>query len=421
VPLRDDILARAETIVARCQTLAKFTEEPGGICRTFLSAPMRDCQREITSWLKSAGAEVTIDAAGNVRGVYPASQPKMPKVLFGSHLDTVPHAGAYDGILGVVLGISLLEALGGRKLPFAIEIMGFSEEEGIRFGVPFIGSRALVGRLDAELLDRKDKNSISVRQAIGDFGLDPLEIPRAELEGDTVAYLEFHIEQGPVLESLGLPLGVVEAITGQDRVEFLFRGGANHAGTTPMHLRHDAMAAAAEWIVEVERTAKSEKGLVATVGRIDATPNAPNVIAGQVRTTLDLRHGSDQVRARVLNLLIEQAAKISQHRGLTVEHKEMLHQPAVRMDSLLVEQIEDAMRDVGCVPHRMVSGAGHDAMIIAEKIPSGMIFLRTPGGISHHPSESVDIEDVGKALECGLRLLEQSASSPEFRRRMCRA
>ena len=415
------ITDQAEKVIARCKRLASVTETPGSTCRTFLSVAMRECYREVGEWLETAGAEVRIDAAGNLRGVYPAAQTAAPRLLLGSHLDTVPDAGAYDGVLGVVLAVSLLETLEDHKLPFAIEAIGFSEEEGIRFGTPFIGSRALAGKLDDELLNRKDSNGVSVRTAIENFGLKPTDISKAAMSNDTLAYVEFHIEQGPVLESLGIPLGVVEGIAGQTRGEFTFLGRANHAGTTPMNLRHDAMSAAAEWILEVERLAKREKGLVATVGRIAATPNAANVIAGQVRLSLDVRHKSDNVRARAADFLAVQAEEISRRRGLTLERKILLNQPAASMDPFLIDQIEQAAGKAGCSTRRMVSGAGHDAMILAEQIPTAMIFLRTPGGISHHPSESVSVEDVAKAIECGTLLLTQLAGSAEFQKRMCRA
>ena len=343
------------------------------------------------------------------------------RLLIGSHLDTVPNAGAYDGVLGVVIAVGLLEALEGRRLPFGIEVVGFSEEEGVRFGTPFIGSRALVGRLDEELLNRKDAKGISIRAAIEGFGLNLADMHRTKLKDDTLAYLEFHIEQGPVLESLGLPLGVVEAIAAQTRMEFVFLGRANHAGTTPMYLRQDAIAAAAEWIVAVERTAQSHPGLVATVGQIEAKPGATNVIAGEVRMTLDVRHKSDETCARAVELSVRQAEEIADRRGLTTRRKVLLSQRAVAMDAFLINQMESAIRRTGCEPHRMVSGAGHDAMILAEKVPSAMIFLRSPGGISHDPAESVMMEDVAKALECGLHLLEQLANTSELQKRMCRA
>jgi allantoate deiminase len=416
-----EIKNRAEVVVTRCQKLARFSEDLGSTRRTFLCPPMHDCHREIARWLEPIGVEVRIDAAGNLRGVYPAVEPNAPTLLIGSHLDTVPNAGAYDGILGVVLAVALLDALDQRRFPFAIEVVGFSDEEGVRFGVPFIGSRALIGTLDEELLSRCDARGISVRKAIENFGLNPGEISQAVLRADTIAYVEFHIEQAPVLEKLGRPLGVVDTITGQSRLEFTFVGRANHAGTTPMDVRYDAIAAAAEWITAVERLARDTSGLVATVGRINAKPGATNVIAGEARLTLDVRHGSDNVRTGAVENLIRLAEQISRRRGLSISHNTLSNQQAVPMDPILMNEIEEAIRKTGCEPHHMVSGAGHDAMILAEKVPTGMIFLRTPGGISHDPAESVEVEDVAKAIECGLHLLDQIASSKAFQKRKCRA
>jgi allantoate deiminase len=411
---------RAEEIVARCKKLASFSEDPGSIRRTFLSPPMRDCHGAITKWLVAAGADVTVDAAGNLRGFYAAAQSAAPRILLGSHLDTVPNAGAYDGVLGVVIAVALVESLQHRRLPFAIEVVGFSDEEGVRFGTPFIGSRALVGKLDDELLNRLDRNGISVRAAIENFGLHPSEIVRAALNDDTLAFLEFHIEQGPVLESLGRSLGAVDAIAAQTRMTFEFLGRANHAGTTPMHLRHDAIAAAAEWIVAVERTANNHPGIVATVGQIEAKPGATNVIAATARVTLDVRHKSSDTRDGAVDALVRQAHEIAERRGLTLRQSVLLSQRAVAMDPFLVDQIQEAIRSTGCQPHRMTSGAGHDAMILAEKVSAAMIFLRSPGGISHDPAESVEVEDVAKALECGMHLLDQLANSTELQKRMCR-
>jgi allantoate deiminase len=412
---------RAEEVIARCRKLARFSEDAGSTRRTFLSPPMNDCLGEIASWMAPLGTEVTIDAAGNLRGFYSGADSSAPRLLLGSHLDTVPNAGAFDGILGVVLAIALLEALQGARLPFGIEVIGFSEEEGVRFGTPFIGSRALIGSLDKELLERQDIRGITVRQAIKDFGLNPRQVPRAAIAHDVLGYVEFHIEQGPVLETLHRPLGVVETIAGQSRMEFTFQGSANHAGTTPMHLRRDALAGAAEWITAVESMALKVPGLIATVGKIDAKPGASNVIAGEARLTLDVRHGLDKIRNRAVNDLTRAAKTIAQQRELSVKPVSVLNQQAVAMDKFLTHEIEQAIRSAGCEPHRMVSGAGHDAMIMAEKVPSAMIFLRTPGGISHNPAESVSVEDVVKALECGLHLLNQLADSPTLIKRTHRA
>jgi allantoate deiminase len=421
VPGLDNANARANEIVSRCKLLASFSEDPTAIRRMFLCPAMRDCHREISRWLNAAGGEISVDAAGNLHGFYAGAEAHAPRLLIGSHLDTIPNAGAYDGVLGVVLAVALLESLERRRLPFAIEVIGFSEEEGIRFGRPFIGSRALVGRLDEELLNRQDQDGVSVRAAIQSFGLTPAEIPNALLNEDTLAYLEFHIEQGPVLDSLGRSLGVVEAIAAQTRMEFVFAGHANHAGTTPMHLRHDAVAGAAEWIFTVEHTARNIPGLVATVGQIEAKPGAINVIAGSARVTLDVRHGTDAICEQAAATLARRAEEIANKRGLSVKQNMLLRQRAVKMDEFLTGQIEQAIQQIGCARHRMVSGAGHDAMILAEKVPAAMIFLRSPAGISHDPAESVMLEDVANALKCGLRLLDQLAKSSEFQKRMCRA
>jgi allantoate deiminase len=407
----------AELVIARCRQLAHCSEDSDSTRRTFLSPPMRECHREIASWLQALGANVCIDDAGNLRAFYPGAQAAAPSLLIGSHLDTVPNAGAFDGVLGVLLAVALVAALEGEKLPFGIEVVGFSEEEGVRFGEPFIGSRALVGRLDEQLLNRRDSSGVTVRQAIANFGLHPEKILDALVPTSTLSYLEFHIEQGPVLEALNRPLGVVEAIAGQSRVAFTFIGRANHAGTTPMHLRHDSIAAAAEWISAVERLAQSSPGLVATVGKIEAKPGATNVIAGEALLTLDVRHSSDEVRIRAVDDLIRKSEEIAERRGLWVRRNVLLNQQAVAMDPFLVNHIEDAIRQAGCEPHRMASGAGHDAMILAEKVPAAMIFLRTPGGISHDPAESVALEDVEKAIDCGVHLLRRLASSSEFLKR----
>ena len=346
--------------------------------------------------------------------VYPAAGPDAPRLMMGSHLDTVPNAGAYDGVLGVVLSIALLGALKGRKLPFAIEVVGFSEEEGVRFSTPFIGSCALVGSLDEDLLRRQDAQGITIRKAIEDFGLNPTEIAQAAIEDNVLGYVEFHIEQGPVLENAGRPLGVVEAIAGQSRLEFTFVGHANHAGTTPMNLRHDALAAAAEWIGAVERHAQNTSGLVATVGAIQAKPGATNVIAGETRLSLDVRHQHDETRNAAVDYLVQLAEDVATRRGLGIQCNVLMDQRAVPMDPFLVSHVEEAISKAGCEPFRMVSGAGHDAMILAEKVPAAMIFLRTPGGISHDPAESVEVGDVTKAIDCGLHLLDQLASSSQF-------
>jgi allantoate deiminase len=387
-------------VIAKCRQLAEFSEEPGFTTRTFLSPPMHAVHAHLRTWMEGAGMSVAIDHAGNLRGVYPGAKPSAPRLFIGSHLDTVPHAGAFDGILGVVLGVALIERLAGRHLPFSIEVIGFSEEEGVRFGVPFIGSRAFIGDIDGELLRK-------IADAITMFGLDPTRIGEAQVRDDALGYLEFHIEQGPMLESLDLPLGIVESIVGQSRLEIHFEGHANHAGTTPMLLRRDALAGAAEWIGIVEREAGAIPGAVATVGRVDVSPGAGNVIAGSANLSLDVRHAQDHVRHKLVLQLLRCAQQIAATRCLKVSSREHLDQPAVAMDRSLTQLLEQAAATIGRPVHRMHSGAGHDAMILARQIPVAMLFLRSPGGISHHPAESVLAEDVDEALEVGIRFLQE--------------
>lgn len=391
-------------VIAQCRLLAEATEEPGFITRTFLSPPMHQVHDHLRGWMEQAGMRVFADHAGNLRGVYPsdsreAQSAEAPRLFIGSHLDTVPHAGAFDGILGVVLGVALVERLNGRRLPFAIEVIGFSEEEGVRFGVPFIGSRAFIGDVDNELL-------ASIAEAITAFGLDPSRIGEARVSDNALGYIEFHIEQGPVLESLGLPLGVVHAIAGQSRFDVVFEGRENHAGTTPMNLRRDALAGAAEWIGAVEREARRVPGAVATVGRMNVSPGAGNVIPGSVATSLDVRHSDDHVRHDLVARLLRCAEQIAAGRCLKVSSEQRLDQPAVAMDPDLTQTMERAVESAGFQIHRMPSGAGHDAMIVARRMPAAMLFLRSPGGISHHPDETVLTGDVAAALDAGVRFLE---------------
>ena len=382
----------AGEVIRRCRQLAEFSQEAGATTRTFLSPPMREAHRLVRGWMEAAGMSVYVDAAGNLRG---ASGCGTRPIMIGSHLDTVPHAGAFDGVLGVVMAIALVEARPKRHLP--VEVVAFSDEEGTRFGIPFLGSRAVAGRpvMDAAVLE-----------AIREYGLDPEELYMACAADEMKGYLEFHIEQGPVLDELGLPLAVVESILGLTRMQVTFRGQANHAGTTPMRLRRDALTAAAEWISAVERTAAETEGLVATVGQLHVEPNAANAVPGAVRASLDARHARDRVRLNAVDALSETARSIAARRRIQVELQNLLGQPAVAMDRGMMQLLERAVADAGYPVHRMSSGAGHDAMIMAERLPAAMLFVRSPGGISHHPDETVREEDVAAALEAGSRFLD---------------
>jgi allantoate deiminase len=395
----------ANCIIARCRQLATCTEVAGETTRLFLSPPMREVHALLKGWMEAAGMTVKVDAIGNLRGVWPGPTANCPRLLIGSHLDSVPNAGAFDGILGVLLGLAIVEQLRGQHLPFAIEVIGFSEEEGVRFNKPFLGSLALIGKLDAETLARTDRNGITIAEAIRNYGLDPTNLSDALLPEEAFAYLEFHIEQGPILESEGASLGIVEALVGQTRIQFTFTGQANHAGTTPMHLRHDAMAAAADWIVAVEAYANANSGLVATVGKVETSPGAGNVIAGRVTASLDVRHVDEQTRQTAVSSLIDIANSAGARRGVQVSAQTHLEQSAVPLSPLLTQRLQTAADRAGFPSRRMTSGAGHDAMIVAQRLPSAMLFLRSPGGLSHHPDESVLPQDVEAALATAMEFL----------------
>ena len=400
-----DLAAEA---VSRCRTLSQFSEEKGKLTRTFLSPPVREVHAALAGWMVELGMEVRVDGVGNLIGRYEGAKPGSKTFLIGSHVDTVRDAGKYDGPLGVMLGLALVKALEGRRLPFALEAIAFSEEEGVRYGVPFFGSRAVTGTFDPEFLGLKDPDGSTVADAIRTFGLDPSWIGQAAYSRDKVlGYLEFHIEQGPVLESLKSPLGIVEAIVGQTRLDVAFRGKAGHAGTAPMNLRRDALAGAAEWMTLVEREARGEAGLVATVGMIQALPGAANVIPGEARLSLEVRHRYDEVRERLVAYMATRAQQVAQRRNLELSLLTKYEQPAVSCDEALNYLLEDCLDSLEIPVHRLVSGAGHDAMIMAPFCPSTMLFLRSPEGLSHHPDEAVWSGDVEAAVRVGLEFLRR--------------
>lgn len=401
------VRAAAARLMKRCGTLAEITERPGEILRTFLSPAMDEVLGAMHPWMEAAGMAVAVDRAGNLRALWGSAY--APRLLVGSHLDTVPNAGAYDGVLGVLMALALVEASGEKRYPFAIEMLGFSDEEGTRFGMPFLGSRALVGGLDP-LGSCVDANGVTVAEALRNFEMGRPDAIEARLSGNCAAYLEFHIEQGPVLESRNLALGIVEGLAGQSRCRVEFRGVAGHAGTTPMNLRKDALAGAAEWMSATEMIARRVEDAVATVGQVHAEPGGVNVIPGMVRCSLDVRHADDTVREALVQSIFGEARSIASRRGLQVQATQYHEHAAVLFNKELVEMAERAAGRAGCPTIRMMGGAGHDAMVIAPHVPTAMIFLRNPGGISHHPDESVAEEDVATAIHAGLFFLEDFAA-----------
>lgn len=412
---RSEWLALSQEALLRCEALAACTETAGQVTRTFLSYPMKEVHQLLGMWMRESGLTVRVDAVGNVIGRLEGSSISgntgdSRALLIGSHVDTVPNAGKYDGCLGVTLGIAVAKALGlqGKRLPFALEIIAFSEEEGVRFATPFIGSRALTGTVNAALLEKTDAKGVTVAQAITDFGLEVSQIgAAARAPSELLGYFEIHIEQGPVLEDAKQALGVVEGIAGQTRAQLEFTGQAAHAGTTPMRLRRDALAAAATVVLEVERLARVTSGLVATVGAIEVQPGAGNVIAGHAQFSLDVRHLDDATRERCTAELLDFAWHTARKRKLSFAHKISLEQLSSPCDPLLSDFLHDALEDANLKAMRLPSGAGHDAMVMATITRSAMLFIRSPNGLSHHPDESVIPADVGKALEVALGFVDK--------------
>ena len=353
--------------------------------------------------------QVRQDAVGNICGRYEGTEPEAPALLLGSHLDTVRNAGKYDGMLGVITAIELVSRFHqqNKRFPFAIEVVGFGDEEGVRFGVTLLGSRGLAGSWGDGWLDKQDNNGISLAQALRDFGLAPEQIHQAKRKpSDFIGYLELHIEQGPLLESRDLALGVVTAINGAKRLNFSFKGMAGHAGTVPMALRQDALVGASELILTAESIAK-DFDVVATVGKIACHPGAVNVIPSDVSFSLDIRAPNNQQRDSALLSIMNTAQAIASRRQLELNSDCFYSSDATPCASFLQEKLTNAVTKVQGRSMSLASGAGHDAIAIAALCEVGMLFMRCKGGISHNPLESVLINDIGLALKA----LEQTINS----------
>ena len=394
----------AERILARCESLAQHSELPGGLTRVFLSPQARAATDKVLGWMREAGMQARLDAIGNAAGRYEGERPGLPCLMLGSHLDTVRDAGKYDGMLGVVSAIECVSILHSKnkRLPFAIEVIGFGDEEGVRFGTTLLGSRAVAGIFDPRALDAKDPQGNSMASALRGFGLDPAAIPSiARKKGDVLAYAELHIEQGPVLEAEGLPVGVVTAINGFSRQRVTLRGAAGHAGTVPMNLRHDALAGAAECALAVESVAKSHPELVGTVGRLEVKPGAINVIPGEVMFTVDVRAPKDSLREDAIRAIDEEIRRVAKARGLEAQIENLQDFGVTTCAPRLIAQMERAVAGQGFRVRRLPSGAGHDGMALGAITEICMLFVRCKGGISHSPLESITEADAA----AGVRVL----------------
>jgi allantoate deiminase len=399
----------ASRILGRCDALAACSESTTALTRVFLSAEQRAASDQVLGWMRDAGMQAKIDAIGNVVGRYESAKPGAPCLMLGSHLDTVRDAGRYDGMLGVVSAIECVHALhsANRRFPFAIEVVGFADEEGTRFGATLLGSRAMAGTFDNAALSAVDRDGTTIADALKAFGLDSTRISdAAKRAADVLAYVELHIEQGPVLEAENLAVGVVTAINGATRFSIEIEGMAGHAGTVPMNLRHDALAAAAECVLAVEQRCVHEPELVGTVGKMEALPGAVNVIPGKARFTLDIRAPHDARRLTAVQNVLTQLHEICRKRSVTLStHK--IHESAVALCApWLITQIGAALAAENIAIRQLPSGAGHDGMAMISLCDIGMLFVRCKGGISHHPAEAVTADDVETSARVLLRFIE---------------
>lgn len=395
-------------LLDRIDRLAEITETPG-LTRRYLTPEHARANLLVGDWMREAGMAVRTDEAGNLIGRYEGDAPARPALLLGSHLDTVVDAGRYDGMLGVLTAIACVAELNrqGRRMPFAIEIVGFGDEEGVRFGATLLGSHALAGTFGEQLLDQKDGTGMSMADAMRAFGLDPQAIGRAARKPEEIlAYLELHIEQGPVLEREGLAVGAVTAIVGFTRLMVELTGMAGHAGTVPMTGRKDAAAGAAECVLAVEKRGGAEPDLVATVGRIAVRPGAMNVIAGRAEFSVDIRSPTDAIRLGAVRDIRAAIEEIAARRGLGCAIRLIHEDSATLCDAGLIEAVERAIVACGHPPRRLVSGAGHDAMAIATIARVAMLFVRCKGGVSHNPAESITAADAQAGAEVLLRIIE---------------
>ncbi len=402
--------ARSRKILERLDALARLSDEPDRLTRFFLSPAHRAAADLVARWMREAGMETRLDPLATVVGRWPGETADAPVLLLGSHIDTVRDAGRFDGTLGVVLAIAVVEELAGRSrhLPFAIEVLAFGDEEGCRFPVTLTGSRAIAGTLDPSLLDVRDAGGTSLREALEVFGGDPEGVARIRRDpASTLGYLEVHIEQGPVLEKAGVPVGVVTGIAGATRGRITVLGRAGHAGTVPMELRRDALAGAAEIVLATEAFARAEAPAVATIGGCTVEPGVGNVVPDRVALEFDLRAPEDGMRRRLLEELEREMAAIAERRGLAITFERRHEAPAVLCDPELSRLLAEAVEACGLPPLELPSGAGHDAMAIAATLPVAMLFVRCREGLSHHPDELVTAADVAVALEVLLRFLER--------------
>ncbi|MFH6785298.1 MULTISPECIES: allantoate amidohydrolase [Methylobacterium] len=400
-------------VMALIDDLARHTDEPGRLTRLYLSPAHRATAEAVLGLMRAAGMAARIDAAGSVVGRIEGREPGLPALVLGSHIDSVVDAGRYDGPLGVAAGLAVAEELRGASLPFALEVVAFGDEENVRFPTSLSTSKAWAGQYKTEWLEGRDAAGTTLRDALLAFGGDPEGIPAlARRPGEVAGYLEIHIEQGPALEAAAQPVGVVSGIVGLTRGRCTVTGEANHAGTVPMGMRRDALAAAAEMTLAVERLGEAVAGAVATVGALAVVPGAVNVIAGRVDFSLDVRAPEDADRSTLFAAIGAECRAIAQRRGVGFTCETFMDNPAVALDPGFQDALDRAARRLGHAPLRLPSGATHDAVAMAALGPSAMLFVRCRGGISHNPAEAITLDDADAATRVLLGTVRDLAGLP---------
>jgi allantoate deiminase len=394
---------RASKIIQRVNELANISEEKTGITRTFGTEAFIKGRNKVQLWMKQAGLLIKVDNIGNVRGRWNCGITNAKTLVIASHIDTVVNAGKYDGPLGVIMAIDAIENIIDNKisLPFNIEIIAFSDEEGVRFHTTYLGSRVVAGNFNHSLLSMIDEKGISLKQVVESMGGDVNKLSADAINKDEwLGYFEIHIEQGPVLYERKIPVAVVTNIAGQQRAEITFKGVAGHAGTVPMDMRADALCAAAEFIVEMEKYALAHKNeVVATVGKLQIPSSASNVIPGTVVCSVDLRSANENVLTNAHQSVKKICSDICGKRKIAFDWKNIQMMQPVACDNKMVMLLKQAVVEGECKVLELVSGAGHDAVPIAEVAPVAMMFVRCFKGISHNPLENVEVDDVAAAVQ----------------------
>jgi hydantoinase/carbamoylase family amidase len=407
-------MQRAEKIIQRINELAFISEDKSCVTRTYGTHAFIDGRNKVEQWMKDAGLDIGIDNIGNIRGKLLSKNADAKTFVIASHIDTIINAGKFDGPLGVLMGLDILEHIiqSKTKLPFHIELIGFCDEEGCRFHTTYLGSKALAGSFDKTILDVKDAQGISLEEVIKENGGNVNELSKdAIAKKDWLGYFEIHIEQGPVLYERNIPVGIVTAIAGQRRIELTFKGEAGHAGTVPMNMRKDALACAAEFIAGTERFAGADKShIVATIGKLQITNPASNVIPGEVTCSLDIRSADETILLSAYNTIKKMAEDICGRRNIAIGWKLIQQTKPVICDKKMGKLLKQSIHESGFETVELVSGAGHDAVPVSEVAPVTMLFVRCFRGISHNPMEDVELKDIAAAIKVSDNFMQRLIS-----------